>query len=392
MKIFLVDFGAMNEIKRDFSMELARRLAEPDPLVQAVIGPRQVGKTTGVKQVLAEYDAPSLYESADGAGAFGREWLLGVWQRGMRLPPGGTLVIDEIQKVDGWQDALKDLWDNHRARGVRVVVLGSSSLEIQQGLKESLAGRYELVEVRHWGLSESRALDPSIGLEQYLLFGGYPGGYRFRGTPRRWQGYIRDSILENVLDRDILRLRPLPRPALFRQFLELLSAYPCREISYTKLLGNLQDRGNVEVVKHYLFLLSCAFLYRGLEKYAAKETIRKSSSPKILPLCPALCTRGGPMARWNDPDERGRLFETAVGAALARADGDLFYWRDGADEVDFVFESDRLYAIEVKSGRKRRAGGLTAFLSRFPRAVPVVVAPEDYEIFDRNPGAFLSAL
>ena len=392
MKRLLLDSGAMNEIKRDFSMELVHRLAEPDPLVQAVIGPRQVGKTTGVKQVLAELDAPSLYESADGAGAFAREWLLGVWQRGMRLPPGGTLVIDEIQKVDGWQDALKDLWDNHRTRGVRVIVLGSSSLEIQQGLKESLAGRYELVEVRHWGLSESRALDPSIDLGQDLLFGGYPGGYRFRGTPRRWQGYIRDSILENVLNRDILRLRPLPRPALFRQFLELLSAYPCREISYTKLLGNLQDHGNVEVVKHYLFLLSCAFLYRGLEKYAAKETIRKSSSPKILPLCPALCTRGGPMARWNDPDERGRLFETAVGAALARTDGDLFYWRDGADEVDFVFESDRLYAIEVKSGRKRRAGGLSAFLSRFPRAVPAIVAPEDYEAFDRDPGSFLSAL
>lgn len=382
----------MNEIKRTFSLELARRLAEPEPLVQAVIGPRQVGKTTGVKQVLAECGAPSLYASADGAGAFGREWLLEVWQRGMRLPEGGVLVVDEIQKVDGWQDALKDLWDNHRARGVRVVVLGSSSLEIQQGLKESLAGRYELVPVGHWSLAESRELDPSLDLEQYLLFGGYPGGYRFRGAPRRWQRYVRESILENVLNKDVLRLRPLPRPALFRQFLELLSAYPCREISYTKLLGNLQDRGNVEVVKHYLFLLSCAFLYRGLEKYAAKETVKKSSSPKILPLCPALCTRGGAMARWRAPDERGRLFETAVGAALARADGDLYYWRDGADEVDFVFESDRLYAIEVKSGRKRRAGGLSAFLARFPGAVPAVVAPEDYAAFDRDPDSFLSAL
>lgn len=392
MIYFRVESGAMKEISRGFSKELVRRLAEPEPLIQAVIGPRQVGKTTGVKQVLARCGAPSLYASADGAGAFGAEWLLGVWQRGMRLPSGGVLVVDEIQKVDGWQDVLKDLWDNHRTGGARVVVLGSSSLEIQKGLQESLAGRYELVEVRHWSLAESRELDPTLDLEQFLLFGGYPGGYRFRSSPRRWQSYIRDSILENVLNRDILRLRPLPRPALFRQFLELLSAYPCREISYTKLLGNLQDKGNVEVVKHYLFLLSCAFLYRGLEKYAAKETIKKSSSPKILPLCPALCTRGGAMARWRDPDERGRLFETAVGAALARTEGDLYYWRDGADEVDFVFESDRLYAIEVKSGRKRRAGGLSAFRTRFPAAVPVVVAPEDYEAFDRDPAAFLSAI
>ena len=382
----------MQLVRRSFSDELARRLAEPEPLIQAVIGPRQVGKTTGVKQVLADLPGASLYASADGAGAFGAEWLLEVWQRALRLPGNAVLAIDEIQKIDGWQDVLKDLWDNRRPQGLRVVVLGSSSLELRQGFAETLAGRYEQLEVRHWSLAESRALDPALGLDQYLLFGGYPGAYRFRASPRRWQRYIRESILENVLDRDILRLRPLPRPALLRQFLEILSAYPCREVSFTKLLGDLQDRGNVEVVKHYLFLLSCAFLYRGLGKYSAKATLRKASSPTILPLCPALCTRGAPLARWNDPDERGRLFETAVGAALARIDGELHYWRDGTDEVDFVLESDRLYAIEVKSGRKRRAAGLAAFLRHFPDAVPVILTPETYPDFDADPAAFLASI
>ena len=176
----------MQLLRRSFSDELARRLAEPAPLIQAVIGPRQVGKTTGVKQVLADLPEASLYASADGAGAFGAEWLLEVWQRARRLPGNAVLAIDEIQKIDSWQDVLKDLWDNRRPQGLRVVVLGSSSLELRQGFAETLAGRYEQLEVRHWSFAESRALDPALGLDQYLLFGGYPGAYRFRSSPRRW--------------------------------------------------------------------------------------------------------------------------------------------------------------------------------------------------------------
>lgn len=380
----------MKEITRAFAIALMGRLKEEGALIQAVLGPRQVGKTTGVKQCLARLHAKSLYFSADNLLAPHPHWLLSQWQKALLLPKGSILVIDEVQKIDRWQEILKDLWDNQNSTQLRVVVLGSSSFEIQQGLKESLAGRYETLAVRHWNVAESAQL--GVSFDQYLSQGGYPGSYRFMKNAARWQAYMRDAILENVLNKDIFRLRPLSKPVLFRQFLEIIRAYPCQEISYSKLLGQLQDRGNVELVKHYLFLLECAFLYRGLEKYSRKEYLKKGSSPKILPLCPALCTYEGSLKAWGDPDKRGRLLEVLVGSVLHQLPGRLYYWRERNDEVDFVYEGDRTFAIEVKSGKKRTTGGLTAFMARYPDAVPVFVDVENYPQFEANPEGFLDLM
>lgn len=380
----------MKMITRSFVDVLAARMKEPDGLIQAVLGPRQVGKTTGVKQCLERLGMPSLYASADDLIAPNPQWLLEQWQRALLLPEGAVLVVDEVQKIDQWQETLKNLWDNHNSRHLRVAVLGSSSFEIQQKMKESLAGRYEELRVHHWNAGESGLL--GISRDQYLVQGGYPGSYRFLKDAGRWQAYLRDSIVENILNKDIFRLRPLAKPALFRQFLEIIRAYPCQEISYTKLLGRLQDKGNVELIKHYLFLLECAYLYKGLEKYSRKEHLKKGSSPKILPLCPALCTYAGALDSWREPENRGRLFETAVGAALSRLPGRLYYWREGKDEVDFVFESDRIFAIEVKSGRKRPGNGLGAFLKAFPAATALLITPDNYAAFEADPENFLKRM
>ncbi len=380
----------MQEIVRAFTKELAARLGEKDGLIQAVLGPRQVGKTTGVKQVLREIGAASLYVSADELIAPEADWLLRQWQKALLMPERSILVIDEIQKVEKWQEVLKQLWDNKNKNRLRVVVLGSSSFEIQQGLQESLAGRYEIIPVRHWNCSESHLM--GVSFERYLVQGGYPGSYRFIQSPARWQSYVREAILENVINRDIFRLRPLSKPALFRQFVEIIRAYPCQEISYNKLLGQLQDKGNIDLIKNYLFLLECAFLYKGLEKYSRKEHVKKGSSPKILPLCPALCSYVGPLMAWNEPENRGRLFETMVGAQLAKLPGRLHYWREKSDEVDFVYEADKTFAIEVKAGRKRKSGGLSAFVKQFPYAIPVFVTPDTYAQFEQDPEGFLERM
>lgn len=380
----------MKEISRAFTHELKARLGEPSALIQAVLGPRQVGKTTGVKQCLAHLRTKSLYVSADDLLSPQPEWLLAQWQKALLLPPGSVVVIDEVQKIDRWQEVLKLVWDNQNPKRLRVVVLGSSSFEIQQRLKESLAGRYEILSVRHWNAAESAKL--GVSFDQFCVQGGYPGSYRFVKNASRWQAYLRDAIIENVLNKDIFRLRPLSKPVLFRQFLEIIRAYPCQEISYTKLLGQLQDRGNVELVKHYLFLLECAYLYKGLEKFSRKEHLKKGSSPKILPLCPALCTYAGGLKAWSEPENRGRLFEVMVGAVLNQLPGRLYYWREGTDEVDYVYEADRTFAIEVKSGRSRRAGGLTTFMARYPDAIPVVVDIESYQRFEADPEGFLALM
>ena len=200
----------MKEISRAFTHELKARLGEPSALIQAVLGPRQVGKTTGVKQCLARLSAKSLYVSADDLLSPHPEWLLAQWQKALLLPPGSVVVIDEAQKIDRWQEVLKLVWDNQNPKRLRVVVLGSSSFEIQQRLKESLAGRYEILSVRHWNVAESAKL--GVSFDQFCVQGGYPGSYRFVKNASRWQAYLRDAIIENVLNKDIFRLRPLSKP------------------------------------------------------------------------------------------------------------------------------------------------------------------------------------
>ncbi|MCX8085813.1 MAG: ATP-binding protein [Rhodocyclaceae bacterium] len=377
--------------ERSFVARLEARLAEPAPLIQVLVGPRQVGKTTGVRQLLARWPGAWHYANADDLLFADRSWLLAQWQAAARLGEGALLVIDEVQKAPNWSETLKSLWDA-APRRLRVVLLGSSSLQLQHGLGESLAGRFELTRIYHWTYAELKAAF-AYDLERYLHFGGYPGAVGFEADYDRWYAYLKDAIIEPVIGKDILQQRKVANPALFRQAFEILCRYPAQEISYTKLLGQLQDRGNTDLVKYYLELYGGAFLVFSLEKFSAKAWLTRASSPKILPACPALCAMAAGPAALADAERRGRLFELAVGVELLQLPGELFYWREHTAEVDFVYRyRDRLYAVEVKSGRRKSARGLEAFMRQFPNAVPVVVTPECFEAFAADPAGFLAAL
>ena len=87
-----------------------------------------------------------------------------------------------------------------------------------------------------------------------------------------------------------------------------------------------------------------------------------------------------------DPEKRGRIFEVAVGARLLQLPGDLYYWREKQEEVDFIYKyQGLLYAVEVKSGRRKLSRGLDAFLVKFPKAHPVIISPENFAEFSANP-------
>jgi predicted AAA+ superfamily ATPase len=302
------------------------------------------------------------------------------------------LVLDEIQKVENWSEIIKKLWDDNRRRNLelKLVLLGSSSLALQTGLSESLTGRFELMRAYHWTWLEcAKAFDYT--LDEYLLFGGYPGTAPFRKDEQRWLDYMKSSIVETVLEKDILQLSRIHRPALFKQVFELLCSYPAAEISLRKLVGQLQDPGTIETIKSYIEILSAAFLVTTLHKYSTNPIQKKSSSPKILPLAPALCTfiRGDLQL---SSEQRGRIFELAVGLDLLRLPGDLFYWRQDQIEVDYVLKRGQmLTAIEVKSGRKKSPHGLTKFKELFPEAQLVMVTLENYQIFATDPVAFILA-
>ncbi len=381
-------------IVRDFVPRLARRLREKHVRLQVVLGPRQVGKTTGIRQLLGRWRSPALYASADEAISITGRWIEEWWQSALEKSRGTLLVLDEIQKIPHWADTVKRLWDAEgRAPRLKVVLLGSSSLDLQRGLSESLAGRFEMTAVRHWGFVETRR---AVGwsLDQFLVFGGYPGGHDYWRDYTRWSSYLKSSIVDAVIGNDILTQRSVAKPALFRRAFEILCGFPAQEISYTKLLGQLQDRGNTDLIKHYLTLYEGAFLFKSLFKYSPSVLASRSSSPKIVPLCPALYALVAGPETLKDPALKGRAFEALVGSDLLAIEGaDVSYWREGNDEVDFVIRHEgSLFAVEVKSSRSSKSRGLVAFQKRYPASKCAVISFENYLHFAAGPWAFLESV
>ncbi|HEY8516127.1 MAG TPA: ATP-binding protein [Candidatus Binatia bacterium] len=354
---------------------LARRLAERRRFIQVVAGPRQVGKTTLAQQVVEQAGMPAHFVSADEPTLRGAEWIAQQWDAGRLLGDGAVLVLDEVQKIPGWSETVKRLWDEdtRRRRALKVVLLGSAPLLIQRGLSESLAGRFEILYLPHWSAQE---MQQAFGwpVEKSMFYGGYPGAAPLVDEPARWVRYVRDALIETTIARDVLLLTRVDKPALLRRLFELGCRYSGQVLSYTKMLGQLQEAGNTTTLAHYLDLLAGAGMLVGLPKFAGQAVRSRASSPKLQVLNTALFSALGDYtfdeAR-ADREYWGRLTESAVGAHLANAamagECNLFYWRDRNREVDFVVRAGRrLTAIEVKSGRSTDTlPGMDAFAAAF---------------------------
>ena len=384
-----------SDYQRPQATVLAERLVEPRRFLQVVAGPRQVGKTTLVQQVTGELSLPVRYVSADEPTLRGIDWIGQQWEAA-RLEAtgnaGAVLVLDEIQKIPAWSETVKRLWDEdtRKKRPLKVVLLGSAPLLIAQGLTESLAGRFETLRLPHWSYSEMR---DAFGwkLDQYLSFGGYPGAAPLIRDPARWSRYIADSLIETSIARDVLLLTRVDKPALLRRLFELACRYSGQILSYTKMLGQLQDAGNSTTLAHYLDLLAGAGMVCGLPKYAGDAARSRGSSPKLQVFNTALMTVTAgvsPEEAQSDREFRGRLVESAVGAHLANAaaagECGLFYWRDRGQEVDFVAKvGSRLTAIEVKSGRAPQAHpGTAAFAAAFKVRRSLLVGGDGISVED----------
>ena len=358
--------------------------------LQVLIGPRQVGKTTLALRIIADLKLPSHFAAADSSPPHGPEWIEQQWQRARSLTAPGVLsllVLDEIQKISGWSEVVKRLWDEDRraARKLHVLLLGSSSLLLQHGLSESLAGRYFLRRLSHWGFAEMTATF-GLSVDEWIFFGGYPGAASYIKNESEWRRFIVDSLIEAVLARDVLQMSPVRKPALLRNLFYFATRFPAQIYSYTKMLGQLQDAGNVTTLAAYLALFDQAFLLKGLEQYGARQ---RGSSPKLLMLNNALVSASAApsfaQAR-SDPSWWGRLVENAVGLHIANSLPDsswqLHYWRERSREVDFLLShGGTVWGLEVKSGRSDRgAVSLRDFKGKFPGAIPVTIGSDGIEI------------
>jgi predicted AAA+ superfamily ATPase len=366
--------------QRPQAATLGARLAERRRFVQVLAGPRQVGKTTLVQQVAEASGLPTRFASADEPTLRGAPWIEQQWQAARLAAAeggkaGALLVLDEIQKIPGWSETVKRLWDEdtRKRSPLKVVLLGSAPLLITQGLTESLAGRFEVLRLPHWTFDEMRAAF-GWSLDEYLFHGGYPGAAPLAAEPKRWARYVLDALIETSIARDVLLLSRVDKPALLRRLFELGCRYSGQVLSYTKMLGQLQDAGNTTTLAHYLELLAGAGMLCGLPKYAGDAARSRGSSPKLQVLNTALMTAPSGLTLEEaraDPEFWGRLAESAVGAHLANAAAGgecaLYYWRERGAEVDFVVKAGRrLVALEVKSGRSPQAHpGAAAFAAAF---------------------------
>jgi len=364
--------------KRPVYASIFKRISEPRYCIQVLSGPRQTGKTTLARQLADAITMPSHYASADEPALKSTSWIDQQWEIARIKASTGKalLVLDEVQKITGWSETVKRLWDEDSASGLLlyVIVLGSSPLLVQGGLTESLAGRFELIPITHWSFPEMReAFGWSI--DQYIFYGGYPGSAGLINNPRRWSNYITDSLIETTVSRDIMLMKRVDKPALLRRLFDLGCSYSGQVLSYQKMLGQLQDAGNTTTLAHYLNLLQGAGLLAGLPKYAGHMVRRRASSPKLQILNTALMTASSQLTideAKNNAKYWGRLVESAVGATLINGlkgtQTDIFYWSSRNREVDFVLQrGDNLTAIEVKSTlRKTTLPGIAAFSKTFP--------------------------
>ena len=373
--------------KRAQFTELKARLSEPRSKIQVISGPRQVGKSTMVKQVLQETDIPYMFVSADNIDNAHTAWIGETWATArarMKVAQAEEylLVIDEVHKIDNWSEAVKKEWDEDSFNdlNVKVVILGSSRLLLKDGLTESLAGRYELIRMPHWSFAEMHEAF-NLDVDQYIYFGGYPGGAMYIKDERRWRKYIKDSIVAPAIEKDVLRTKVIYKPALMKQLFELGCAYSSEELSLNKMLGQLQDAGNVTTLASYLTTLDESRLLCGLNKYASDNARKYNSVPKLMVYNTALFSVQSGMTfnkAYTTPKLWGRWMESAVGAYLLNQadeyDYILYYWRERDDEVDFVIEYNKqCIAIEVKSGRRTSNEGLSVFHDKFHPALSFVV-------------------
>lgn len=389
--------------KRSEYKTIKSRLEEPRRFIQVIVGPRQIGKSTVVKQVLKDIEAPYLFYSADDVPASNRAWIADCWEaarsiKDIKKYSEFILVIDEIQKIANWSEIVKKEWDSDTFNDcdIKVLLLGSSRVLLEKGLSESLAGRFEEIRMSHWSYKEMRDAF-NLSLSEYMYYGAYPGAVSLIGDYERFQQYIQSAIIDSTINKDILMDTPVGKPALLRQTFELGAAYSGELLSLNKMLGTLQDAGNTSTLVSYLNLLNDSGLLCGLQKFSIDMARRKASIPKLQVYNNALKLAYLNTSFENALTDRhlwGRIFESGIGSYLLnqafKHRFDVFYWRNRNMEVDYILKrGNSVVAIEVKSNSEQRTEGLEVFRHSFsPKAAFIVgdggIPPEEFMTMDIN--------
>lgn len=381
---------------------LEERLGQPAPgLIQLLVGPRQVGKTTLLLKIAGRQPGRAVYATADAPEAVLPNWREGIWQRVVSLArDAGTpavLLLDEVQYLPEWSQWLKTRYDEAKRERlpIHIVASGSSSLRLGAGSRETMAGRFERLALLHWGARDLAALagiPPDDAARRLVSHGGYPGAVALWNEPARWQNYLRDAIVEPAIGRDLLALEQVRKPALLRQIFAIAVGHPSEILSLDKIAGRLAEKGALETIAHYLDLLNEAFLVTALQKASRAEVRRRRSPSKLIVRDNALLAAAGqlPPSPESDPERWGRWVENTCLARILNAGLTVHYWREEPWEADGVFigPGNFRWIVEVKTGgyTAEDLRGLAKASEKFPDHRPLVLCDRGQERVARAAG------
>ncbi|MBD3391680.1 MAG: AAA family ATPase [Chitinivibrionales bacterium] len=380
---------------------LRARLAAPAPgRIQVLVGPRQVGKTTLLLRLEHELGEHCIYVAADSPEASLPGWWEQVWRGAEDAAQGkgsAVLLVDEIHYLAHWSRLLKARYDRIARKRIplHVVVSGSSALQLGSGGRESLAGRFERLELRHWSASELAAqlkLKPVKAVQQSITYGTYPGAQQLLSHTQRWRAYVRDSIIDPAIGRDLLMTETIRKPALLRQVFAVCIGHPAEIVSLQKLCGQLAEKGALQTVAHYLELLEKAGLVAALRKYSPRALRLRASPPKLVALNQAMLSVMESVdipLREKEPARFGRWVENACIACAHNAGHDVYYWRAEPLEVDLVMQGAwGKWAVEIKTGpyTSRDLAGLLEFSKNNPAFAPLVLCDPEHTRIAENAG------
>lgn len=379
---YLRNFSQMM-ITRSIETEIQNELGKGKAIV--ILGARQVGKTTLLKEMFKEREQ-ILFLNGDESDV--RAMLEHPTSTALKAIIGDkkTLIIDEAQRITDIGLKLKIIIDN--IPDVQVIATGSSSFELANKINEPLTGRKwehkmfslsftELV--RNNGLLEEKRM-----LRHRLVYGGYPDVVMNEGQEKK----ILKELSEDYLYKDILAFDKIQKSDKLVKLLQALALQTGSQVSYNEL-GQICGLSSGTVESYIDILEKCYIVFR-LGSFSMNLRNELKSSRKIYFYDNGI--RNAIIANFNPVDLRndiGALWENYIVSERIKANSyngrfcNSWFWRTAQQqEVDYLEEEDgKLSAFEFKYNPKRAARAPLTFTKAYPEAGFKVITPDNVEDF-----------
>ncbi|OYX84701.1 MAG: ATPase [Flavobacteriales bacterium 32-34-25] len=371
-------------IRREQTAYAKARLFKGKALL--VFGPRQVGKTTFVQNLIADLDKKTLFLNGDESDVLVLFENPNVSKLKNIIGDNEILVIDEAQRITNIGIVLKIIVD--QIKTVQVIATGSSSFELANKLNEPLTGRkYEMFlfpiafseMVAHSGLLEEKR-----SLEQRLIYGNYP---EIITNPIDAKEHIK-LIANSYLYKDLFLLEQISKPVLLQKIVKALALQVGSEVNYNELAKLIQIDN--KTVEKYIDLLEKAFVIFKLPALSnnIRNEIKKGKKIYFYDngIINAVTANFNPLALRTDT---GSLWENYIISErlkqlnIQQNEANSYFWRTTQQqEIDYIEKNDNsILACEIKWNAKTKYKIPVTFSVNYANVTSKIVSPENYEEF-----------